>query len=179
MRVLARLQHPHILALLDSGLLPLTPGGERICPYYVMPFVRGESLRQRLTREGRLPLETVSAIASQVAGALDYAHTRGIVHRDVKPDNLHLSDEPRLPRRLRHRLGGGGRGGQPAPRAGKAIGTATYMSPEQAAAERDLDGRSDQYSLACVVYEMLAGEPPFTGPTAETVITQRLSGPPP
>ena len=109
-RVLADLQHPHILALIDSGLLPMTAGGERLCPFYVMPLVRGETLRDRLTREGPLPLDTVNAITSQVAAALDYAHKRGVVHRDVKPENLLLADDQVIPGRLRHRLGARGCG---------------------------------------------------------------------
>ena len=178
-RVLAELQHPHILALLDSGLLPLTPGGERICPYYVMPFVRGESLRQRLTREGQLPLETVSAIASQVAAALDYAHKRGVVHRDVKPDNLLLSDDQVYLADFGIASALENAAGSRLTETGLTLGTPAYMSPEQAAAERRIDGRSDQYSLACVVFEMLAGEPPFTGPTAQAIIAKRMGGPPP
>ena len=178
-RVLAELQHPHILALIDSGLLPLAPGGERICPYYVMPLVRGESLRERLVREGPLPLETVNAITSQVAAALDYAHKRGIVHRDVKPDNLLLADDQvyladfGIASALEDAAGGR------LTETGLTLGTPAYMSPEQAAAERRIDGRSDQYSLACVVFEMLAGEPPFTGPTAQAIIAKRLAGPAP
>jgi len=178
-RVLAELQHPHILALLDSGLLPLTPGGEHICPFYVMPLVRGETLRDRLNREGPLPLETVNTITSQVAGALDYAHTRGIVHRDVKPENLLIADDQvyladfGIASALEDAAGGR------LTETGLTLGTPAYMSPEQSAAERRIDGRSDQYSLACVVFEMLAGEPPFSGPTAQAIIAKRLSGPAP
>jgi len=178
-RVLAELQHPHILALLDSGLLPLTPGGEKICPYYVMPLVRGESLRERLAREGPLPLETVNAITSQVAGALDYAHTRGVVHRDVKPDNLLLADDQVYLADFGIASALEDAAGDRLTETGLTLGTPAYMSPEQAAAERRIDGRSDQYSLACVVFEMLAGEPPFSGPTAQAIIAKRLSGPAP
>lgn len=177
-RVLADLQHPHILALLDSGVIPLTPGGEPLCPYYVMPLVRGETLRERLAREGQFPLESVAAITSQVAAALDHAHTRGVVHRDVKPENLLLADDQvyladfgiaaaleSADARLTE--------------TGLTLGTPAYMSPEQASGDRHLDGRSDQYGLACVVYEMLAGEPPFTGATAQAIIAKRLAGSPP
>ena len=178
-RVLAELQHPHILALLDSGLLPLTPGGEKICPYYVMPLVRGESLRERVAREGQLPLETVIAITSQVAGALDYAHKRGVVHRDVKPDNLLLDDDQVYLADFGIASALEDAAGDRLTETGLTLGTPAYMSPEQATAERRIDGRSDQYSLACVVYEMLAGEPPFSGPTAQAIIAKRLSGPAP
>ncbi len=178
-RVLADLQHPHILALLDSGLVPLTAGGEKICPYYVMPLVRGESLRERLAREGPLPLETASAIASQVAGALDYAHARGVVHRDVKPDNLLLADDQVYLADFGIASAVEDAVGSRLTETGLTLGTPAYMSPEQAAAERRIDGRSDQYSLACVVYEMLAGEPPFSGPTAQAIIAKRLAGPAP
>jgi tetratricopeptide (TPR) repeat protein len=178
-RVLAELQHPHILALLDSGLLPVAPGGERLCPYYVMPLVRGETLRDRLSREGQLPLETATAITTQVAAALDYAHKHGVVHRDVKPENLLLADDQvyladfGIASALESAVG------SRLTETGLALGTPAYMSPEQASAERRIDGRSDQYGLACVVYEMLAGEPPFSGPTAQAIIAKRLSGPAP
>ncbi|MBP2647931.1 MAG: protein kinase [Gemmatimonadetes bacterium] len=178
-RVLAELQHPHILALLDSGLVPVTPGGEKMCPFYVMPLVRGESLRERLAREGQLSLDTVTAITSQVAAALDYAHKRGVVHRDVKPDNLLLSDDQVYLADFGIASALEDAAGSRLTETGLTLGTPAYMSPEQAAAERRIDGRSDQYSLACVVYEMLAGEPPFSGPTAQAIIAKRLAGPAP
>ena len=178
-RVLAELQHPHILALLDSGVLPLTQGGERICPYYVMPLVRGETLRDRLTREGQLPLESVTAITSQVAAALDYAHKRGVVHRDVKPENLLLADDQVYLADFGIASALEDAAGSRLTETGLTLGTPAYMSPEQASADPHIDGRSDQYGLACVVYEMLAGEPPFSGPTAQAIIAKRLSGAPP
>ena len=178
-RVLADLQHPHILPLLDSGVIPLTPGGERLCPFYVMPLVRGESLRERLTREGQLSLDDGNAIAAQVAGALDYAHKRGVVHRDVKPENLLLADDQVYLADFGIAAAVEEAGGARLTETGLTLGTPAYMSPEQAAAERRVDGRSDQYSLACVVFEMLAGEPPFSGPTAQAIMAKRLSGPAP
>ncbi len=178
-RVLADLQHPHILALLDSGVLPIAPGGERTCPYYVMPLVRGESLGELLAREGQLPLETVDAITSQVAGALDYAHKCGVVHRDVKPDNILLADDQAYLADFGIASALEDAAGSRLTETGLTLGTPAYMSPEQAAAERRIDGRSDQYSLACVVFEMLAGEPPFWGPTVQSIMAKRLSGPAP
>ena len=130
-----------------------------------------------LTREGPLPLDTVNAITSQVAAALDYAHKRGVVHRDVKPENLLLADDQvyladfGIASALEDAAGGR------LTETGLTLGTPAYMSPEQASADRHIDGRSDQYGLACVVYEMLAGEPPFSGPTAQAIIAKRLSGP--
>jgi serine/threonine protein kinase/Flp pilus assembly protein TadD len=178
-RVLAELQHPHILALLDSGSLPLTPGGDRICPFYVMPLVRGETLRARLTREGPLPIDAVNSITSQVAGALDYAHKRGVVHRDVKPENFLIADDQVYLADFGIASALEDAAGDRLTETGLTLGTPAYMSPEQASAERRIDGRSDQYSLACVVFEMLAGEPPFSGSTAQAIMAKRLSGPAP
>ena len=150
-----------------------------MCPFYVMPLVQGESLRERLAREGQLSLDTVTAITSQVAAALDYAHKRGVVHRDVKPDNLLLSDDQVYLADFGIASALEDAAGSRLTETGLTLGTPAYMSPEQAAAERRIDGRSDQYSLACVVYEMLAGEPPFSGPTAQAIIAKRLAGPAP
>ena len=178
-RVLADLQHPHILPLLDSGVIPLTGARESLCPFYIMPLVRGESLRERLTRQGPLSLDEGSTIATQVAGALDYAHKHGIVHRDVKPENLLLADDQVYLADFGIAAAVEEAAGARLTETGLTLGTPAYMSPEQAAAERRIDGRSDQYSLACVVFEMLAGEPPFSGPTAQAIMAKRLSGPAP
>ena len=163
----ANLRHPHILPLYDSG-------EKSGLVYYVMPFVEGGTLRDRLDRDKQLPIDEALAIAREVADALGYAHTHGVVHRDIKPENILLDgghavvSDFGIARAVRalgdHRLTG----------TGVALGTPTYMSPEQAAGERDVDGRSDLYSLGCVLYEMLGGRPPFTGPTVESVARQHL-----
>src|SRR2546422_33101 len=164
--IAARLQHPHILPLYDSG----TAAGFL---YYVMPYVEGESLRDRLEREKQLSLEDTLRIAGEVAGALAYAHSHGVVHRDIKPENVMLSGgtvvvaDFGIARAVtaagdEHQL----------TQTGTVIGTPAYMSPEQATGSAEIDGRSDQYSLASVVYEMLVGEPPFTGPTAQAVMAR-------
>ncbi|HZN97899.1 MAG TPA: serine/threonine-protein kinase, partial [Gemmatimonadales bacterium] len=170
--IIARLQHPHILPLHDSG------EGDGLL-YYVMPYVAGESLRNRLTRERQLPLDEALEIARQVASALAYAHSHGVVHRDIKPENILLTDDQAIVADFGIAWAVGQSGGERLTETGLTLGTPAYMSPEQAAGERHLDGRSDIYSLACIVYEMLAGEPPFTGPTAQAVIAKRFGGPPP
>jgi eukaryotic-like serine/threonine-protein kinase len=164
--VVARLRHPHILPLHDSG----EAGG---LLYYVMPYVAGESLRGRLSREKQLPIEDVLRIAAQVASALSYAHEHGVAHRDIKPENILVEGDQAV---LADFGIASAPGGERLTGTGLAIGTPAYMSPEQASGERTVDGRSDQYSLACVLYEMLAGEPPFTGPTAQAVSARRLIG---
>jgi serine/threonine protein kinase len=155
--IAARLQHPHIVSLHDcgeaAGLL-----------YYVMPFVDGMSLRERLAREPQLPLDVALAIARDVAAALDYAHAHGVVHRDIKPANILLESGDAVIADFGVARAIEAAGSEQLTRSGIAVGTTTYMSPEQAAGEMTIDGRSDVYSLGCVVYEMLAGEPPFTGP---------------
>ncbi|PYO96849.1 MAG: hypothetical protein DMD60_08835 [Gemmatimonadetes bacterium] len=164
--IAARLQHPHILPLYDSG----AAAGFL---YYVMPYVEGESLRDRLTREKQLPQEDALRIATEVAGALAYAHSHGVVHRDIKPENILLSGGTAVVADFgiaRAVSAAGER--QHLTETGTIIGTPAYMSPEQAAGASDIDGRSDQYALACVVYEMLVGEPPFTGPTAQAVLAR-------
>jgi serine/threonine protein kinase len=169
-RLATQLRHPYIVPVIGTG----DADG---LPYYIMPFVTGESLRGRLRRQPQLPADEAVRIACEVAQALDYAHGHDIVHRDIKPENVLLheghavvadfgicraitqaSDADRITL------------------AGMAVGTPQYMSPEQAAGEREIDGRSDIYSLGCVLYEMLVGEPPFTGRTAQAVIAKRFAG---
>ena len=169
----ANLRHPHILPLYDSGSAPGDGGAEIL--FYVMPYVEGESLRDRLSREKQLPLDDALRIAREVADALSYAHGRGVIHRDIKPENILLESGHAVVADFGIARAVDAAGGDRLTETGMAIGTPTYMSPEQAAGEPDLDGRSDQYALACVLYEMLAGQPPFTGPTVESVIHQHLT----
>jgi len=170
------LQHPHILPLYDSGAHGT--GADEIL-FYVMPYVEGESLRDRLQREGQLPVDVAVTIAREVLDALAAAHARGIVHRDIKPENILLSGGHALVADFGIARAVGVAGGERLTETGLAIGTPAYMSPEQAAAEREVDARSDLYSLGCVLYEMLTGEPPFTGPTAQSILVKRLSNPAP
>jgi len=170
-RVIAGLSHPHILPLLDSGRLDATAGVSAGQPWFVMPFVAGESLRTRLDREPQLPLETAAQIIREVAAALDFAHAHGVVHRDIKPENILLFEG----RAMVADFGIARALGAEAERmtaTGMIVGTPTYMSPEQAAGDASLDGRSDQYALACVLYEMLTGAPPFSGATAQALIAR-------
>jgi serine/threonine-protein kinase len=167
----ARLQHPHILSVHDSG----ETAGQL---WFTMPFVEGESLRDRLIRQKQLPIEDSLRITTEAARALDYAHRHGVIHRDIKPENILLTKEgDTLVADL-----GIGRALDTADSEGKltqtgvVVGTPAYMSPEQAAGERELDGRSDLYSLGVVLYEMLAGEPPYTGPTAQAIMARRFTG---
>jgi len=174
-KLLARLRHPFILPLLDSG----EAAGAL---YFVMPYIDGESLRARLAREGRFPIDEAVELARSVADALAYAHGEGVVHRDVKPENVLLS-------RQGHAVLAdfGIARGRPMPHdsagrlteAGLALGTTAYMSPEQALGEPTIDGRSDIYSLGITLYEMLAGQPPFSGPNAVAIISQHLTVQPP
>ena len=174
-RLAAKLQHPHILAVHDSGDVPSLPGEPSLL-WFTMPYVEGESLRDRLTHEVQLPVADALRIAQDVAGALDYAHRHGVIHRDIKPENILLTESHALvadfgiARAVTDESGGAG-----LTATGVTVGTVAYMSPEQSTGEHQLDGRTDQYSLACVVYEMLAGEPPFTGPTAQAVVTRRFT----
>lgn len=171
-QIAADLQHPHILGLHDSGEVDGSP-------YYVMPYVDGESLRARLERARQLPIDEALRIAREVASALDYAHRRGVVHRDVKPENILIEDGHAVLADFGIARAIGTTATGPRTATGTSVGTPAYMSPEQAAGDRDIDGRSDIYALGCVLYEMLAGEPPFTGPTAESVIRQHLVAPAP
>ena len=174
-RVTARLQHPNIVPVLDSGTF-IGPGGATL-PWYAMTFVAGESLRARLDREGQLPVDEAVGITAEAAEALAAAHREGVIHRDIKPENILLA---------------GGRtwvadfgiakalvevGGEALTSTGFIVGTPAYMSPEQAAGDR-IDARTDQYSLASVLYEMLAGDPPYTGASAQMIMARRMSEPP-
>ncbi len=162
----ANLQHPHILPLHDSGEAAGTV-------FYVMPYVEGESLRDRLDREHQLPVDEAVRIAVEIGGALDYAHRHGVVHRDIKPENILLHDGSALVADFGialavSRLEGGTRMTE----TGMSLGTPHYMSPEQAMGEREITPKADIYALGCVLYEMLAGEPPFTGPTAQAIVAR-------
>src|SRR5882672_7675843 len=198
-RIAARLTHPQILPLFDSGqaeiVLPRVKSQESRVEgaleqaldsrpstvlYYVMPFVAGASLRARLDRERQLPIDEAVRLARAVAGALDYAHRHDVLHRDIKPENILLQEgEPVVADfGVSRAITGIGDGSETEP--GLAVGTPAYMSPEQASGDRELDGRSDQYSLACVLYEMLAGQPPFAGTAPRaTMARQAIELPPP
>ncbi|MEP6573198.1 MAG: protein kinase [Gemmatimonadota bacterium] len=167
----AKLRHPHILPLYDSG----EAGGYL---YYVMPLVEGESLRDRLSREKQLPVASALEITREMADALGYAHAHGVVHRDIKPENILLESGHAVVADFGIARAVVDAGGEKLTETGIVIGTPTYMSPEQAAGDRDIDGRSDQYSLGCVLYEMLAGQPPFTGPTVQSIVHQHISAEP-
>src|SRR5262249_19465738 len=167
-KLAARLQHPHILTVHDSG----ETAGQL---WFTMPYVEGESLRDRLRRERQLPMEDALRITREAAQALQYAHEHGVIHRDIKPENLLLTkDGSTLVADFGIARGLGGSDDE-LTQTGLSIGTPAYMSPEQAAGERTLDPRTDIYSLGVVVYEMLAGEPPYTGPTAKAILARRFS----
>jgi hypothetical protein len=167
-RITARLDHPHILTLIDSG------SADGIL-YYVLPYVRGESLRARLVREKQLGIDDALAVTRQVASALDYAHKQGVVHRDIKPENILFHEGEAVLADFGIALAVKEAGGNRLTETGLSLGTPQYMSPEQATGDRALDARSDIYSLAAVLYEMLAGEPPVTGATAQAVIAKLLT----
>src|ERR671915_1141217 len=164
----ATLQHPHILPLFDSGEVDGLL-------YYTMPFVEGESVRLRLKREREFPVDEAVRIAVAVAGALDYAHRRGIVHRDLKPENILLAEGQPMVADFGIALAISNAGGARITQTGISLGTPQYMSPEQAAGDRELDGRADIYSLGAVLYEMLAGDPPHTGGSAQAVIARVIT----
>jgi serine/threonine-protein kinase len=167
-RLAAGLQHPHILPVYDSGVA-------EGALFYVMPYVEGESLRERLVRGGPLPLDEALRIAREVADALGFAHARGVVHRDIKPENILLEGGHAVVTDFGVALA------LPADRltlGGMIVGSPAYMSPEQASGDPSVDGRSDLYALACVLYEMLAGEPPFNGSSPREVVARRFLGPP-
>ncbi|MDQ3137172.1 MAG: serine/threonine-protein kinase [Gemmatimonadota bacterium] len=171
-KVTANLQHPHILGLIDSGeadgLL-----------YYVMPYVAGESLRARLMREKQLPVDEAIRLAREVASALDYAHRQGVVHRDIKPENTLLHDGAALVADFGIALAVQQAGGSRMTQTGMSLGTPAYMSPEQAMGDREIGARSDVYALGAMTYEMLAGEPPFTGPSSQAIVAKVLTEQPP
>jgi serine/threonine protein kinase/Tfp pilus assembly protein PilF len=167
-KVAARLNHPHILGLYDSG----EADGFL---YYVMPYVEGESLRERLDREHQLPIDEALHHARAIASALDYAHRQQIVHRDIKPENVMLHEGEAMVMDFGIAKAVSAAGSDTLTQTGMMVGTPAYVSPEQAAGETNLDGRSDQYSLACMLYEMLSGERAFSGPTAQAVMARRFT----
>ena len=167
-RVTANLQHPHLLPLFDSGeadgLL-----------FYVMPYVDGESLRARLDREKQLPIDEALRLTVAVLSALAYAHEHGIIHRDLKPENILLQSGEPVVADFGIALAVSKAGGQRVTQTGLSLGTPQYMSPEQATGDRTLDARSDIYAMGAVLYEMLAGEPPFTGATVQAIIAKVIT----
>ena len=167
-KLTANLQHPHILPLFDSG----EADGFL---FYVMPFVEGESLRDRLSREKQLPVDEAVRIATEVAEALDYAHRHGVIHRDIKPENILLHDGRALVADFGIALAASKASGARMTETGMSLGTPHYMSPEQAMGEREITARSDVYALGAVLYEMLTGDPPFTGSTAQAIVARVLT----
>jgi serine/threonine-protein kinase len=177
-RVTANLQHPNLLPLFDSGEAGnLGDSAGRCFLYYVMPYVEGETLRARLERERQLPMDETVRLVTLLGNALAYAHARGVIHRDLKPENILLQSGQPMIADFGIALAVAQAGGPRVTETGLSLGTPHYMSPEQAAAEREIDARSDQYALAAVTYEMLSGEPPHTGPTAQAVIARLMTEP--
>ena len=164
----ANLQHPHILPLFDSG------AADGFL-FYVMPYVQGETVRDRIEREKQLPVADAVRIASEVGAALDYAHRHNVIHRDIKPENILLHDGSALVADFGIALAASKAGGTRMTETGMSLGTPHYMSPEQAMGEREITARSDVYALGCVLYEMLLGEPPFTGPTAQSIVAKVMT----
>jgi serine/threonine protein kinase len=177
-RVAARLQHPNILGVLDSGVAQVPSGGGTVdFLWFAMPFVEGHNVWERFEKEGTLPWSEVVRIGVLVAGALDYANRQGVVHRDIKPDNILLEGD----RVLVADFGVARAVSEVAEKltaTGMVVGTPTYMSPEQASGEREIDGRTDIFALGCVLYELVAGEAPFHGPTPQATLMRRFTGPP-
>jgi serine/threonine protein kinase/Flp pilus assembly protein TadD len=171
-KLAAKLNHPHILPLFDSG----EAGGFL---FYVMPYVEGESLREKLNREKQLTLEDSVLMTRSIAGALDYAHRHGIVHRDIKPENILIHEGEVMVTDFGIAKAVSAAGTETLTQTGMVVGTPAYVSPEQASGELEIDGRSDEYSLACMLYEMLSGERPFVGPTVQAILTKRFTDPVP
>src|SRR5256885_4759913 len=174
-KLTANLQHPHILGLIDSGIIGQDAGELRGRPYYVMPFVECESLRQRLEKEQQLPVSDSVRIATEVASALDYAHRHNVIHRDIKPENILLHDGSATVADFGIALAATEAGGARITQTGLSRRPPGYMSPEQAMGERTITARSDIYSLGAVTYEMPPGEPPFTEPTVQAVGGPRVT----
>src|SRR5436190_18503327 len=187
----AALQHPHILPLFDSGSIPGHPdaseanghpdGGEAAGGpaflYYVMPYIQGETIREKLNRETQFGIDEAIRIAREVADALDYAHRHGVIHRDIKPENILLHDGRAMVMDFGIALAVSAAAGGRMTETGLSLGTPHYMSPEQATAEKEITGRSDIYSLASVLYEMLTGEPPHMGNSAQQIIMKIIAEP--
>jgi eukaryotic-like serine/threonine-protein kinase len=178
-RLAARLQHPNILGVLDSGvaIVPQGAGAALELLWFTMPFVPGQNLWERFEKEGPFPADEVVRIGRAVASALAYAHQQGVVHRDIKPENILLEDQrvlvadfglARAVSEVHEKL----------TKTGAVVGTLLYMSPEQATGDKEIDGRSDIFALGCVLYELLSGAPPFSGPTPQAALMRRFTGPP-
>ena len=174
-KVTANLQHPNLLPLFDSGAAGKQGSGGSAFLYYVMPYIEGETLRSRLEHERQLPVDEVVRMVTLLANALDFAHAEGVIHRDLKPENILLQSGQPVIADFGIALAVAQSGGSRVTETGLSLGTPHYMSPEQAAGEREIDARSDQYALAAVTYEMLTGEPPHSGPTAQVIIGRLMT----
>src|SRR5512132_1369637 len=172
----AQLQHPHILPLYDSGSTTAAAGGGTEFLYYVMPYVEGETLRQKLDRELQLGVDDAVRIATEAADALQYAHGQGVIHRDIKPENILLHDGRAIVADFGIALAVSAAAGGRMTETGLSLGTPHYMSPEQATADKHITHRTDIYSLGSVLYEMLTGEPPHTGASVQAVILKIVAG---